>query len=35
VKENVWPMGNASSGRGHYMAAQKQWASTGSSWPVI
>jgi hypothetical protein len=31
VKENVWPMGNASSGHGHYMAAQQQWASTGSS----
>ncbi|CAG8981614.1 hypothetical protein HYALB_00009493 [Hymenoscyphus albidus] len=31
LKENIWPMGNASAGHGHYMAPQQQWASTGSS----
>jgi Gti1/Pac2 family transcription factor len=31
IKENMWPIGNASAGHGHYMAAQQQWASTGTS----
>ncbi|KAE8447362.1 hypothetical protein EG329_010776 [Mollisiaceae sp. DMI_Dod_QoI] len=31
MKENVWPVGNASAGHGHYIAPQHQWASTGIS----
>jgi hypothetical protein len=30
-KENMWPIGNASAGHGHYMTSQHQWASTGTS----
>ena len=30
-KENIWPMGNASVGHGHYMVPQQQWASTSTS----
>lgn len=31
-KENVWPVGNASTGHGHYIATQpQQWASAGTS----
>ncbi|KAL3425771.1 Gti1/Pac2 family protein [Phlyctema vagabunda] len=31
-KESVWPpMGNTSTGHGHYMAPQQQWTSTGTS----
>jgi hypothetical protein len=31
LKENIWPIGNASIGHGHYMTSQQQWASTGIS----
>ncbi|KAH8799019.1 Gti1/Pac2 family protein [Hyaloscypha sp. PMI_1271] len=31
IKENMWPIGNASAGHGHYMTSQQQWASTGTS----
>jgi Gti1/Pac2 family transcription factor len=31
IKENMWPMGNASTGHGHYIASQQPWASTGTS----
>lgn len=32
TKENMWPIGNASVGHGHYIAPQHQWAtSTGTS----
>lgn len=31
MKENMWPMSNASTGHGHYIAPQQQWASTGTS----
>lgn len=31
IKENMWPIGNASTGHGHYMTSQQQWASTGTS----
>jgi len=31
AKENMWPMGNASAGHGHYLTPHQQWASTGSS----
>ncbi|TAQ85644.1 hypothetical protein B7494_g6031 [Chlorociboria aeruginascens] len=32
AKENIWPVGNASAGHGHYMASQQQqWTSTGTS----
>lgn len=31
TKENIWPIGNVSSGHGHYTATpQQQWASTGA-----
>lgn len=31
IKENMWPIGNASTGHAHYMSSHQQWASTGSS----
>jgi len=31
IKENVWPIGNASAGHGHCMASHQQWASAGTS----
>jgi hypothetical protein len=31
IKENMWPIGNASAGHGHYMTSHQQWASTGTS----
>jgi hypothetical protein len=32
LKENIWPIGNTSTGHGHYMTSQQQqWASTGTS----
>jgi Gti1/Pac2 family transcription factor len=31
LKENMWPIGNASTGHGHYLASQQQWASAGTS----
>jgi hypothetical protein len=31
IKENAWPVGNASSGHGHYTSSQSPWASTGTS----
>jgi hypothetical protein len=35
TKDNMWPVGNASAGHGHYMAPHvvphQQWASTGTS----
>lgn len=31
MKENMWSMGNTSSGHGHYIAPQQQWASAGTS----
>jgi hypothetical protein len=31
IQENMWQIGNASAGHGHFMAAQQQWASTGTS----
>jgi len=31
TKENMWPIGNASAGHGHYMASHQQWASAGTS----
>ncbi|KAN0103033.1 Gti1/Pac2 family domain containing protein [Hyaloscypha variabilis] len=32
IKENIWPIGNTSTGHGHYMTSQQQqWASTGTS----
>lgn len=31
MKENMWSMGNASAGHGHYIAPQQQWASAGTS----
>jgi Gti1/Pac2 family transcription factor len=31
TKENAWPVGNASSGHGHYTSSQQQWASMGAS----
>jgi hypothetical protein len=30
-KENPWPVGNASSGHGHYTSSQPPWASMGAS----
>lgn len=31
MKENMWSIGNASAGHGHYIAPQQQWASSGTS----
>jgi hypothetical protein len=31
IKENIWPVGNASAGHGHYMASHQRWASAGTS----
>ncbi|KAF4629396.1 hypothetical protein G7Y89_g8754 [Cudoniella acicularis] len=31
LKQEIWPMGNASAGHGHYMTAHQQWASAGTS----
>jgi hypothetical protein len=31
TKENIWLMGNSSTGHAHYVAPQLQWASTGTS----